>query len=246
MELLLIGLLLWIIWVVIPRREKYENNSHPDMNVPLHYIYAVDEWEKLRRQFDQEIEPVWQKYRFNDISPLDYQLACIKAVDKIIGKENRQKGFDTFFKWGIRNAAIRMAREGYAPGKADAILTLAELKRWVPETWNIPGWKMNRWNECNIGTKGFMDLYPDASALERAGVGQRDWKTGIWSPRTTSRYPGSYREYFGLGYATSPQKVEQYLVRRGYNGKTYTNERTRGDGLCDAERIKKYEFVAKQ
>lgn len=244
MELLLIGLFLWIIWEVIPRRERYENNSHPSINVPLHYIYAVDEWDKLRQQFDKKIEPVWAKYRFNEISSLDYELACYKVVEEIIGIENKRRGFRTLYQWGIRNAAVKMAKQGYAPGKAETALSLAELRRWEPEQWYISDYKLGRWNDCDISGKGFMQLYPDACALENAGVGKRDWKTGMWSRRTEPRLAGSYREYFGL--CGSPEKVERYLEQRGYNGKTYVGERARGGGLCAAEQLKKYEFVSRK
>lgn len=226
------------------RKKEIKENLDPGCNPGLHLIYEIDEFYKLRLQFDEIIEPVWQKYRTDEITRDEYKVASDAAVVQIIGEENANGEFNSLLRFGAKNAAYRIAREGYNPGSTPFRRTTRELRYWKPRCWEgDPDCDSRPWRLKKVYFRSFLDMYPSAHAIgEIYDVGTYDRSTGTWTNKCKERGYG-YNTY-GFYGKENVEKTLQLLNERGYDGKTYLNMPKRDFGDLTKEEIKKkYEFI---
>ena len=249
MELIILGLILWYFWVTKPR-EKAEENGHPGSNPSLQMIYELDEFYRLRLRYDELIEGDWRKYRSGETSREQYKEASRLAIDKIVSEEDvkiRSSSceFNTLFRMGVRNAAYRVAREGFNPGVQPYTRNKRQLKEWVPTGWLHDKDKYERrWRDPHTRPTDFLKLYPDPFVLATF------YYVGTWR-REDNRWlhdrvihPGLGSDNYGLYAEASIEHTKLLLLEKGYNGKTYLNEPQRDYGDLTENEIKmKYEFL---
>lgn len=225
------------------RRQEAEKNKDAPRNIPLQYAYTLDEWYKLRLEFDALIEEDWQKYKIGEITREEYYVKSITCVKSII-EEGYRTLFGTLYAWGVRKAAIRMSEEGYAPGMVDPPYKMSELNWWRPRDFQSGGMRAH-WKTCIPTMHSFLTMYPDPKGLENMGCGVIA-KTG-WEAKLDLEAPvGLYYAYDGHipGGKEERIKAMKFFQERGYDGKTYTKMPPRDFGdLTEDEILKKYEFV---
>lgn len=219
-------------------------------NLPLQYIYTIDEWYKLRCEFDQLIDAQWEKYRKGEITKEEYRDSCKLVEKQIIGDEYNQD-FETLYQFGVRNAAIRMVKMGYAPGMTKSLhYTKKDLAGWEPDCFPIwPSHPKDDWIKCVPGEpkpRTFLTMYPNPGQLEFIGCGI--YEDGVWYPELDEDAPvGKYYkpdDYLGKGDKNERMKAVSLLQSRGYNGKEYALEPKRDFGDLTQEEIdKKYFYV---
>lgn len=225
------------------KKQMIEEQS-PGNNVGLQYIYTIDEWYKLRLEFDEAIEKDWNIYSKGGMKKEKYKEKCILAVKKIIGED--YPNFKTLYEYGVRNAAIRVAREGYNPGETRAkAFCKRKLKTWEPISYRT-GYlsPADHWSRCIPGNGNFLTMYPDPWELEYMHCGIME--NGKWIGEHVEDHS------FGGSHFTFPDSdkkrfsVIDYLVSRGYDGESYTKEPKRSfEKLSQMQISKKYEFVVK-
>ena len=216
--LLFIGIWLTIYFQDHPtKKERMKKMSH-GCNIGLQYIYTIDEWYKLRCEFDKRIEASWILYKEGAIDEEKYKEKCLRAVEGIIGYDYIEE-FKTLYQWGVRNAALRVAREGYNPGLSGCYgRTLDELKRWNPERY---GSRWDYWQHCVPGDADFLTMYPDKWELEYMYVGHI--KHDQWTAYPFEKFKG-YQMFPGYFGEDARKATLDLLVERGYNGVIYENE----------------------
>lgn len=242
------------VFALVTRRARrwsdYENTAGvPGTNTVLQYIYALDEFYELRLKFDELIDPYWEKYRKNFMTREEYKRHSDEAVKKIIGPY--YKDFDTLYKFGIRNAAIKVARDGFNPGqiKYPAGYSKFALKSWTPQTYPSIGGSglYDHWNRCLSWHKQpFLTCYPNVWEFVNLGCGLYDQKTEKFTyVIAEERKLGMYAAAYGYGSnEKARRRVLEVLAERGYNGKTYTKLPDRNiTGWTERGIELKYEFV---
>lgn len=225
---------------------EYEMSLPAQGNLPLQYMYTIDEWYRLRCEFDIEIEPVWEEYKAEKIDRAEYKEACRKAVQNIIPEQYYFR-FPSLLRYGCYCAAMKIMDCGYAPGyiKTNDI-TVGEMKNrsYEPLTYRYGrNYDRNYWMACAPVYRTFIDMYPIGQVMDFMGCGRMTSKG--WIP--TMREDADCCYYYGWPYTTKDIRRKEAidaLVARGFDGFKYTNEPERHfNGLSDEEIKKKYEFV---
>ena len=236
--LLFIGICLTIYFEDHPTKKERMRQMPHGCNIGIQYIYTIDEWYRLRCEFDERIERSWALYKEDLITEEDYKNDCMKVIEDIIGYDNIEE-FQTLYQWGVRNAAIRTAKAGYNPGLSNCYgRTLEELNEWEPERY-ASRWEY--WNRCVPGDANFLTMYPDKWELEYMYLG--NIKHDQWSALPFKEFQGHqmFPGYFG---EEARRTALDLLVERGYDGETYTKEAPRNFGdLTEEEIKKKYKYV---
>ena len=247
MSAVLVLFVIFCIWCFLRyiRKQEVYLNDYRMRNLPLQYMYLIDEWYKLRLRFDQEIETSWNKYRDRKISREEYRQESWAAMKRIIPADKRNT-FQNLYRYGCYLAAMKMIDEGYLPGYMEwAVPDNREMLRWRPTEY-ISDTPNNRgsWMRCIPGEHSMLDLYPDGQYLDYMGCGRM--RNHAWTPeiRSDSNCASYYTNLYTSDVSKEREKVVAAYVKRGFNGYRYTNEPERNyKGLTQQEVVEKYEFI---
>lgn len=237
-----------VVFVFCKKQSKIDKNDLNSMlprNLPLQYMYTIDEWYRLRCEFDKEIEAAWELYRVKKISKEKYREESWAAVRRIIPADKRSN-FQNLYRYGCYLAAMRVIEEGYMPGYMEyAIPTKGEMTHWRPTEYipNTPG-NRGSWMRCIPGAHSILDLYPEGQYLDYMGCGRM--KNGFWTPEC--REDAWCKPYYSCSSDDQVSSARRSAIsafqQRGFNGYRYVGEPDRNFGDLTLQEISnKYEFL---